>query len=354
MRHTFRTPPFFTFFHCSDIHVGRTWDAPGRERTALLQAVRADLEATVRHVGFRPSVILVTGDIAATGAARDADEFVEVATWLGDMAADQGLSARDVLTTIGNHDVPRISPTERQLRRLIDRLRAGEEMLDEARHDTRDRRLLSARLDAYQAFASRFGAAHTDLGCWTQRRPIDDDLSVRLIGLNTSLLCADDRDRGRLACGQWLLHDALPASRKDAEIVFLLTHHPLSWLRDGESIGAWTRRHAHVHLFGHLHEANTITTSSGGGSVLLEIAAGAVHDSSGPNGRWGYSIGGLWRRPDGGVIARIWPRVWSPYNWEFRQDSDNVPDRTDFATHRLAIRLPPMNAVQTCATVRTP
>jgi hypothetical protein len=150
--------------------------------------------------------LMVTGDIANTGAVADAGERPGETRARGNRPgaerAVRGCHDRD-----GNDDVPRIPKEQRQLSRLIEKLRAGEATLEAARHSPGDHDLLATRMAAYEKFAAAFGPGAGTMGCWTTTRETDDGLSIRLSGLSTSLLCTDDQDEGRLLCGQWQLKE---------------------------------------------------------------------------------------------------------------------------------------------------
>ncbi len=191
-----RRPPSFTWVHISDIHLGFAWDATGHERTLLLDALRRDLVTSVRERGWkRPSVLMVTGDTANTAAVADAGEYGRAKLALEEIALELSVPLADVMTVTGNHDVPRIPKEQRQLSRLIEKLRAGEDTLEAARHSPEDHDLLATRMAAYEKFAEAFGPGAGTMGCWTTTTETDDGLSIRLSGLNTSLLCADDQGR---------------------------------------------------------------------------------------------------------------------------------------------------------------
>jgi hypothetical protein len=60
-----------------------------------------------------------------------------------------------------------------------------------------------------------------------------------------------------------------PGTIGSDELVLVLAHHPFSWLADGRDAASWVRAHAHVHLTGHVHEAESAQFRRGGGTERL-------------------------------------------------------------------------------------
>ncbi len=63
------------------------------------------------------------------------------------------------------------------------------------------------------------------------------------------------------------------------------------------------------------------------GTGLLRIVARAVHGERMPAGvsaSHGYNLAAVYPREEGGVWLRVWPRVWSEKNKDFRADVHNL------------------------------
>src|SRR5690606_16907513 len=98
-----------------------------------------------------------------------------------------------VFVVPGNHDVDRRRDQHRSTGRLIRGLRQGEESLDEALASPEDRALLASRMEAYLGFAAGFpNTLRPDPFHWSHTVQASGGLAVRLVGLATALLCADD------------------------------------------------------------------------------------------------------------------------------------------------------------------
>jgi hypothetical protein len=108
-------------------------------------------------------------------------------------------------------------------------------------------------------------------------------------------------------------------------------------LADQRDADRWLQSRAHVHLVGHVHEADSEDARSGAGVGLLRIAAGAAYGDNlaGVPASHGYSIAAVIAAADGSLRLRIWPRCWSESTKSFRADVHNTPDGQPYAEHTL-------------------
>jgi hypothetical protein len=337
----------FRWIHLSDIHVGHGDAEHGWDQKLVMDALRRDIAAQVKKDHSPIDAIFVTGDIAFSGAGRSPTEYAEAKAWLLALASDAGVTPSQIFVVPGNHDVNRAADKDRNTKRLLESLRNGSDKIDTALADKSDRALLASRMAAYLAFAADFAPADAEERLfWVHRLSALDGLRVRIIGLNTALLAADDQDQGKLRLGHEQLGKALrePAIG-EGELVMVLSHHPFrnGWLMDEKDVDAWVRNHTHVHLSGHVHEAESEQARSGAGGTFLRVVAGSAHGDQLPPGvpaSHGYSFGAA-VRVDDQLKIRIWPRKWSPRNASFRVDADNVPDGEKLAEHDVRVSLPP-------------
>lgn len=329
----------FSWIHLADLQIGRGDGAHGWERQLVLEGLRKDI-ASWREYGVpAPDAIFVTGDIARSGAAA---EYASARDWLRGVAGSVGLGPDRVFVVPGNHDVDRTADSDRDIRRLLSSLREGRDQLDDALNDPKDRARLAARLPHYLRFAEGFAPMclsarpEGDHGLfWAHRLDARGGLRVRLLGLDTVLLSADDADKGKLRLGTEQIDRGLrnPSIEKSGELVIALSHHPLygGWLADEKNAAPWIQNHAHVHLHGQVQEAGSESRRSGGGGGLVSMAAGAGRSHS-------YSFAAVGMRA-GKVELRIWPRAWSEKNKRFVVDVATTPDGQAFADHRLRVAL---------------
>lgn len=349
----------FRWIHLSDIHVGHGDTTYKWDQRLVMAELLKDVEVQVRSSPAPPvDAVFVTGDIANTGAGRSPDEYERAETWLLEIGRAAGVSADRIFVVPGNHDVDRGADKDPDTKALIDALRDGSRSVDDALANTVDRGRLAARQEKYVAFSRRFAKVSDPLH-WSLRIDAPSGLAVRVIGLNTALLAADDTDQGKLRVGLGQIGSAFEAV-KDGELVLVLGHHPLrdGWLADQAAIEPWIKRRAHAILTGHVHEADAEGARSGAGGMFLRVVAGSVHGDRMPPGvpaGHGYSFGAVVREGSQAGM-RITPRKWSAKNAAFRPDVDNTPEGQAYSDHELpaTIALPAESAAAAKPGVKTP
>jgi predicted MPP superfamily phosphohydrolase len=304
----------WTWMHVSDIHVGHGGPEGAADQALVLAGLYQDAAEQIGSGAVPPpQAILVTGDIATTGAGRDPAEYDKAAQVLDQL---QAAARTDVVYMVpGNHDVHRTQPARLDAHRLLDRLRDGGESLDASLAYEPDNALLTERLAAYYSFAaSRTAPVQAgSAGSWSAEIPCGAGWSVRLIGLNSTLLANDDDDERRLRLGKAQLADHLGTTYNlKQQIVIALTHHPLSWLGDRNFAVPTISRYCDLHLHGHVHVPQVTRTITGGSNAVVTITAGAVHEEAGSApSRHGYSFNALRVDAGGNLSVEHWPRRWS-------------------------------------------
>ncbi|MFO0606124.1 MAG: metallophosphoesterase [Polyangiales bacterium] len=346
----------FGWVHLSDVHIGHGGASHRADQELVLRALREDIAEQVKAGAVAPDVVLVTGDVAFSGACAAADEYERAAAWLAEVAAAAGVAREAVFVVPGNHDVQRPVDKESGVKRMLRALRTGDETVDEALQNNADRAVLARRQANYLAFAERFApAGRADAATreprlyWHHEFVAREGLRVRLCGINTALLAADEAtfgtDQGALCLGKRQLADVLPGANDPSELVVVLSHHPFveGWLRDEKEARLWTRNHAHVHLSGHVHEAANERTRTGVGGDFVHVAAGAAHGEAAPAGtsaQHGYSFGEV-VKGKAGVALRVWPRRWSEARKRFWLDPESVDSAKGYVAHALPrVKLP--------------
>lgn len=332
----------FRWIHISDIHMGHGDAAHGWDQRLVLDELKRDIGRQLKAQP-EPAVdaIFVTGDIAQTGAGRRPNEYTDAAAWLTSVGEAAGVTPDRIFIVPGNHDVDRGADKDPSVKALVTALRDGTKSLDDALANAGERAMLAKRMEKYIEFARGFGpAGAADPMLWTHPFVARSGLPVRLVGLNTALLAADDQDQGRLRVGMTQLGQAL-TDVKENELVLALAHHPLrgGWVADEAEIDPYLKRRVHALLTGHVHEADTEASRSGSGGSFLRFTAGSAHGDKMPKGipaGHGYSLGAVVRDDKGQASLRVTPRKWSTKNAAFRPDMDNIPegDKT-FADHAL-------------------
>lgn len=275
-----------TWLHLSDLHFRATgqhrWD-----EDIVLQALLADVQECRKAYELVPDLILISGDIAYSGAPA---EYDLARAFFESLLAVTGLLKERMFVVPGNHDVNRGDIS--QLARIG--ARSLRHRHDVNRHDVRhdvnqalandlDRRVMLRRFDNYASFVGGYFDVHI---------PFDDENyyyvrslelaghQVEILGLNSAwLACGGHEERGYLALGESQVRQALRACR-GAELRVALLHHPFDWLYsfDEQSCKAQLMDKCGFILSGHLHRITLEQLQTPDARAMM-IAAGACYEA---------------------------------------------------------------------------
>ncbi len=326
----------FTWLHVSDLHFGHGDKTYGWNQKTLFKLLKKDVKKALEQWPElpRPQAIIVTGDIAFSGASRSAREYTDAAEFFVELSKTLGLEKSAVYCVPGNHDVQRGVAKD-----LVDRVRSEPRALDDILADRNERSALFARQANYQAFADAF--AKRELAGWVEDIQVSNFGTIRLVGLNTALLCNDDQDKGTLVLSgeqRDLLSDG------DEKVCLLLTHHPIDegWLNDEPALAQLIKNQTKVHLCGHVHDPRVNLAAEAGNQEHVQIVAAAAHrdpkEAASGKDSHGYNFSSLVLDAQGNLQVRTWPRRWFP-NWQaFRVDHLGVPDRSFHDDKSLGVK----------------
>ncbi len=344
----------FTWLHLSDIHQGHGGGEVRWDQRFVLEALRKDVGTLSLERVPHPEAILVTGDIAFSGNSKVlpneaiSKEYERAGIWIDSVAQSINCQKSSVFTVPGNHDVPRIAERQKDLRRLVDSIRRGDDSLDDVLEDIGERAHLLARMKSYNEFSSRYGTSIAQMGndpelSWLQTINTPA-LTIRIVGINTSLLAADNKDRKLLRVGKEQLQNIAESPKNgEATISIILSHHPFDWLADEDEVYGWARANTSIHLCGHIHTAESELRHSGSGQGIIRIVSGAAHGDSEEVIGHGYNVSALVATDDGQVHLRTWPRIWSDKNKRFQADLDNTMPNQNFAEHKISVTINPLD-----------
>ncbi len=276
--------PRLRWLHLGQLAVGIDGPPPAFE--ALLRAFGPGGALADR----RPDLILLTGDLARTGAEA---EYVEVATALRALSRVTQVPLGRIVCVPGNHDVDR-SRVSRRFSLEVPDAAATAEFFGE-RED------VAVALRRFKPFLQFHQQLFNDLPDadrpFVARRLSVAGVSVGLVGVNSAWLAHEDGAAGRLVVGRAPL--AAAAAEVSAEgppdLVLGLVHHPPALWADFEQIDVQPRFEATCDLM--LHGA-------------------AAH---GPGGRWlgapAVSQGAVWGDLHGDAV-RWSPLTLGPRGWQ--------------------------------------
>jgi len=324
-----------TFVHLSDIHfiLAFSSESPFDIDKPVRDAILHDAKILRPQLGPL-SGVLITGDIAYAGKAG---EYKTALDWLAQLTEILNCEREYLWCVPGNHDIDRsvlkentaISAVHARLRQTADRnaqLRSDLEVENTGR-------LLFSPLKAYsEEFATRLGClSHPKQPWWTDDLVLNDGSTLRLRGLNSALISADDKDEQNK-----LLLGAIQTEygRSDGVEYLTLCHHPTDCLLDKDAVDEALLAYSRIQLFGHKHvqKVNKMDES-------LWLVAGAVHpERSKPNWspRYNYlSIEVEGTGKDRYMSVDVYARVWSQTERQFTREQGGYKE--EFRNYKLKL-----------------
>lgn len=311
------------WLHVSDFHAGLNPTAQETMFSRIVNRVRAR-----RLSGFVPDLLIISGDIAQSGAAAQYAFFQERLYQPLSEAIGEEIVKRTFFVP-GNHDVAR------HVRQGFDfdggsKLRPYFEPTDLG---LQERQIITPRFTAYADFVQRVapeqaGWLDSTAAHWSKIVELPDGRgAVGISLLNTAWLCRGDADNRTLLVGPEIVQHALLAI-KDCHPKIVVGHHPLRWLTYEDEDAVWRlfRQHGAIYLHGHDHKEKLfhppITAPQ---QAILVQALAAYHARD-------------WEKNKNGIIwgeatsEHIWlqPDFWVPSDSAWRLQAPNFPPETRF------------------------
>jgi len=335
----------FSWIHISDIHFlhGGIKDHVSQEM--ILKALINDINDVTNNIDLeipKPDAIFLTGDIAYSGAEQEKKEYETAGKCIKAIEKSANLSQEDIFIIPGNHDIQRsIYKTDDDVAMLIDHLRVGRRDVEWALSKKYQHKRLLNRFKNFYDFVGNFAPNSLDRSSklktiyWSKTLNTTTGFSVRILGLNTALLSQNDEDKGELRLSLTQLKDFEDLQNNPNQLALAIGHHPFSWLADGKNAESWLRKKVHIYLSGHIHEPESLSYQTGGGAQLVHVQAGAIHGRTPISNSYNYSA--VLINQDGQMALRVWTRIWSSKNKDFRDDPDGRPSGKLFAEYLLPL-----------------
>jgi calcineurin-like phosphoesterase family protein len=259
--------------HLSDIHFREPYCLkPDTDPDhAIRMALRNDIRRMVAQLG-NVDAILISGDIAFKANAK---EYGSATKWINEVVNDAGCCETDVYTVPGNHDVNRVTATERS----IDGLKKGifskssgynrDKDLQDALGEEGAGPLLIKPMYEYNQFAAPFRCdIDSNEVFWTEELNIAPGWILKMHGVTTTLFSGPEDKKGSLYLGA--LQRVFPI--EDGVVRLALMHHPPAWLDDEDAFDDALNEGCVLQLHGHKHRQRISDPSQS-----ARIGAGAVN-----------------------------------------------------------------------------
>lgn len=327
-----------SWLHISDLHIG----GPDFEEywSGIEGAFYSDLCQVVRTSGQEIDLVIFSGDLTQNGSKSQFDELelFLIRMW-GELTKINPKGRAPVLVAVpGNHDLSR--PTPEQLEEeSIAILRSGWD--DRTRKSFWKNRASKSRAKVLEMFSNYQnwwrGTSIPKLGCREGLLPGDasatllkGNIKIGILGLNSAFLHFYDVEESDglldLSINQFNAACDGNGARwaESHHFCILVTHHPLSWLRQrGKSFISEVcngPERFQFHLFGHMHNHAHSEVSAGWDDPLVSLQASSLFSRLPlKNGAFtrhaGYSYGVIRRR------GSQYEYTVSPRQWEIHESN---------------------------------
>lgn len=330
-----------TWLHLTDLHVGMGPDAHLWPNAR--QQVQADIRALKQKLGLIDFVFF-TGDITQKGTE---DEFMRAAKEIEELLDLAGSPRPKFVCVPGNHDL-KLPSSGSGVSSLAEGFRrTGKPPAKFWDNDKSDlRKGIQVAFKNWIQWAEKHhtewwgddlqkGLLPGDVICSTEIR----GNRIGIIGLNSAYLQLASGVKGDLSLSLRQFQNNFDISRWRLEhsVIFLLTHHPGSWLSEG------SRNHLRneiapassgvIHLFGHNHEpVLSVGDLSGGQRVELQgpslFGLEKIEEPFASIDRiHGYILGQISNLKESRPNLRLWPRRGSTVaagGWTVNPDPDSL------------------------------
>ncbi len=269
----------FQILHLSDLHVS----AQGSfDRSVVLDPLISRVAVDIK-AGFKPEIVVVTGDVANTGIKQ---EYELAKKFFDDLLTSLKLSQDKLFIVPGNHDVNRnkYRPNDVPAYETMEALN-GELENEEYRSD-----LFKGMVD-YFSFIEKYyphlKGSHERLIPFVTVHPADGGKKIGLVGLNSAWMCRKlkdkETDKGKIAIGEYQIKIAMETLGKlgNADLAITIFHHPLDWLWGADYKICRNHFNNTITLTGHLHDSGCGYSDDLYGS-LHQFQAGGAYISKYP------------------------------------------------------------------------
>lgn len=311
-----------SFVHLSDIHFVKSSNNPADIDRDLRDAIITDLKVNAKRELENVSGILVTGDIAFSGAET---EYANAKAYLNEISDIFSIKPSDIYCVPGNHDVDWTvlanSTTVLQAQQTIDEklcMDFADEAFANSIIDCCYNSVLFEPLREYNEFASRFNCnISAERITWSKDFELDHGLKLCLFGIN-SCYVPNNKD-GLMYIGQ----AQIPRRMTDTAVMLMCHHPPECWKFGGDIIDRINKR-ADIQLYGHMHMQSA--TLNENNAVLF---SGAAHPQRTqdwfPRYNW-ITVSSEVYNKDRILDIAIYPRVLSKNRDRFQADVSNTTD----------------------------
>lgn len=322
--------------HLSDIHFTYDPDQIGHDPNVHMRnEIFTDLvNQAKKHGGLH--AIIISGDIAYAGKV---EEFKLANEWIQKLCNGTGCPITSVFVCPGNHDIDRtvlkrriiIEDAHSAIRAAADNEQRNKELIKRLKAPD-DKELLYQPLVNFNEFALNYSCcflADNENYAWSRNLELDDGSILRIRGLNSAILSGKEDKKGSLFLGR----QAWSINREDGVEYLAFSHHPPTWLLDGNDMQNELNDRARIQLYGHEHNSRIDPHQQ-----TIMIYAGAVNPHR-DQSNWspGYNFLQISVHSDGNnrtMTVKVHAREWQEKSpKQFKAYAGNCIDDNSHVVH---------------------
>ena len=312
-----------TFLHFSDIHFNKNSDSIYCLDQDLRNEMILDVENVIIKEQLQPYGIIVCGDIAYSGQAKEyeiADGFIN------DLVDKLRIKFEHVFCVPGNHDVDQGVAKKSVSVYAVQKLLENSDdnwfhtYLDKIREEVAETKddILYRALKNYNDFSGKYmGNVSSQEPPWTHEIELDEGYTLCLYGINSTIISNAD-DHSNIADNnprKMRVGNHQIPKRQEKKIYMTICHHPTdNW---GEDIVQILDERAMIQLYGHKH-VQTLDANN----RRIKIGTGALQpDRREPDWQPRYNFLSV-NFNAGNIEIMLYPRIWDESIRKFVQEEN--------------------------------
>jgi predicted phosphodiesterase len=260
--------------HLSDFH----FKTDNVSQDIVLSSLSKQIQ-TICNTEDKPNMLIITGDIAFSGKT---EEYLLAKEFINKVAQYCNINIDNIFIIPGNHDVDRKKIGKGQIDWWYN-FKDDSALIDVLSSD-QSFPIIKSKTDAYYEFLKEFMSGKTEIGKYgeyvTQLPFGNGGLSLKIIGLNSSIFCGyDGDDQKKLALGLPQVTKCGDQIDNLSEIIITCVHHPFDCFHTCEKPSlAVIQRFSDIILSGHVHEANNSFHQGGNTGDTIFITSGSAYE----------------------------------------------------------------------------
>ncbi|MCP4267799.1 MAG: SUMF1/EgtB/PvdO family nonheme iron enzyme [Candidatus Brocadiaceae bacterium] len=244
----------FQLLHISDLHIEVS---EGFDRSLVLDPLIDQIRRDIQN-GFRPELLIVTGDIAKRGLR---EEYEAAKEFFDELLACLDLSRENLFVVPGNHDVNRSKFRPADTIPCYTNMRDLNEELENEYYRADLFKGMEEYFDFVEDNYRHLKSNHGRLVPFAYLYEAHCEKKIGLVGLNSAWMSRTSPDEKKVAIGEFQIKKAMAELDQYGHIDLRINifHHPLSWLWPEDRKICKQYFDDSILLTGHLHDSEAVS-----------------------------------------------------------------------------------------------